>query len=67
MKRFAEAKNEVILVIPVIVKPTIVVVEPRLGVVTVHIEQVRVTITVAMYTIPSMTPSSVKTCVDLLD
>jgi hypothetical protein len=47
MKRFAEAKNEAIVFVPVIVKPSIVVVEPRLGVVTIHLEQFRITITVA--------------------
>jgi hypothetical protein len=47
-------KDKSIVAIPVIVQPAIVVVEPRLGAVTIHIEQVRVVITVAMYIIPSI-------------
>ena len=53
-KRFSEAKDKTIVAIPVIIQPAIVVIQPQLGVITVHIEQVRVVITVAMYIIPSI-------------
>ena len=66
-KRSAEAEDETIVAIPVIVHPAIIVVEPRIGIITVHIEQVRVAITVAMYIMPSMPPPSVKVFTNLLD
>lgn len=66
MKRFAEAKDKMIVTTPVIGEPTIVVVEPRLGVVTVHIEQGRIVITVAMYIMPSIPPPSVNIFNNLL-
>jgi len=57
MKRFAGEEDETIVSIPLIVETTIIVVEPRLAIVTIDVEQVRVVITVGIsYTLPSMTP-----------
>ena len=49
MKRFAGEKDEAIVAIPLIVEMPVVVVEPRLAVVTIDVEQVRVTVTVGHF------------------
>ncbi len=56
MKRFAREKDEAIVGIPLIVETTIIVVEPRIAIVTIDVEQIRVAVTVIIsYKLPSVT------------
>ena len=57
MKRFAGEEDKAIVSIPLVVETTIIVVEPRLAIVTIDVEQVQVTITVGIsYILPSTAP-----------
>ena len=56
-ERFARQENKLIVTIPLVVRPAIVVVEPRLAIVTIDIEQLQVAVAVGnLYKIPSMPP-----------
>ena len=58
MKRFARQEDKPIVVIPLVVWPTVVVIEPRLTIViSIDIEEFQVAVTVGnLYKIPSVPP-----------
>jgi hypothetical protein len=49
-------EHKAIISIPVIVRPTIVSVEPTIIVIMLHVEQVQITIGVVAYKVPSIPP-----------
>ena len=54
MRRFAESEDPVVAVIPTLVGPRVIGIQPELGAIRVQVEDVRVAIAVAMYRMPSV-------------